>query len=284
MTGLCCGAGEEKGRDCPRLFSSFLSFSFRGSLPLPFSVARSRLSSPSSVIMDVEGSSLAQQSQSEAAAAVTAAGAAGTETDQTWCSCAQEDRAPIDQAAVTPPFSSLLLPTARPLTIECDVCRTDISNQVRIKCAVCEDYDTCLDCFYRVQFSPALKKKKKSGSKKSSKGSLAKDAERHDPSHGYRVCDAVNFPLFTANWSIGEELLLLEGARIISLYICIGFFYNCALSLWLRFASWRRLTFCLLHFKHQAHDCCYTLLLILILILILILTPPSFYFRDAPPK
>jgi hypothetical protein len=29
----------------------------------------------------------------------------------------------------------------------CNYCHTDISNEVRIKCADCQDFDLCLDCF-----------------------------------------------------------------------------------------------------------------------------------------
>jgi hypothetical protein len=47
---------------------------------------------------------------------------------------------------------SLLLPLVltsekRQNTYECDYCHQDISQQPRIRCAVCTDFDLCLDCF-----------------------------------------------------------------------------------------------------------------------------------------
>lgn len=58
----------------------------------------------------------------------------------------------------------------------CDSCQVDISQAPRIRCAVCSDYDLCLDCFLVVQ-----------------------KTEDHDPAtHGYRVCDATNYPLLVS--------------------------------------------------------------------------------------
>lgn len=56
---------------------------------------------------------------------------------------------------------------------ECDYCRTDISQLPRVRCAICPDFDLCLDCLI---FPPG-------------------DAS-HDPTHGYRVCDSTRYPLF----------------------------------------------------------------------------------------
>ena len=118
-------------------------------------------------------------------------------------------------SSALPKAQDLLLPTARPLTIECDVCRIDISSMVRIKCAVCDDYDTCLDCFYDFQWgTPKTTRVNRSAA---SSGQPAVQAtpppSTHSKTHGYRVCDSVNFPLFTPEWSIGEELLLIEGIQ-----------------------------------------------------------------------
>ncbi|GMH61627.1 hypothetical protein TrST_g9106 [Triparma strigata] len=86
---------------------------------------------------------------------------------------------------------SLLLPLSRPLTLECDICHTDISSKVRLRCGVCPDFDMCLECFVQVQES-----KRKVG--------------EHEWSHCYRVCDSSKSPLFTSDWSLGDEILLLE--------------------------------------------------------------------------
>ena len=56
---------------------------------------------------------------------------------------------------------------------ECDYCRTDISQIPRVRCAICPDFDLCLDCLV----SPP-------------------NEAGHDPTHGYRVCDSTRYPLF----------------------------------------------------------------------------------------
>ena len=69
----------------------------------------------------------------------------------------------------------------------CNYCNKDISNAVRIKCAVCPDFDLCVECFsVGVQVTP------------------------HKNSHDYRVVDDLSFPLFHPLWGADEELLLLE--------------------------------------------------------------------------
>ena len=73
----------------------------------------------------------------------------------------------------------------------CDYCRTDISSQVRIRCAECTDFDLCLDCFCAgVRVPP------------------------HVPSHSYRVIEHVRQPLFDERWGADEELLLLEAIEM----------------------------------------------------------------------
>ncbi|KAK9839318.1 hypothetical protein WJX81_007715 [Elliptochloris bilobata] len=69
----------------------------------------------------------------------------------------------------------------------CNYCQKDISNTVRIKCAVCPDFDLCLECF-----------------------SVGAEVTPHASSHAYRVVDSLTFPLFHPDWGADEELLLLE--------------------------------------------------------------------------
>jgi len=101
---------------------------------------------------------------------------------------------------------------------------------VRIRCAVCDDYDTCLECFYNLQWgnaspsSPRSRKAKEgNGGNKGQQGEGGEqesegNSERvHDRTHGYRVCDSINYPLFMSDWSIGEELLLIEGIQLYGL-------------------------------------------------------------------
>jgi transcriptional adapter 2-alpha len=62
---------------------------------------------------------------------------------------------------------------------------------VRIKCAECADYDSCVHCF-----------------------SVGATAPPHQPGHAYRVVDDLSFPLFDPAWGADEELLLLEAVSI----------------------------------------------------------------------
>lgn len=67
---------------------------------------------------------------------------------------------------------------------ECDFCRTDISQLPRIRCAVCPDFDLCLECF---MFPP--------------------NETSHDPTHGYRVCDSTRYPLFPTSRNLQSSSL-----------------------------------------------------------------------------
>lgn len=61
----------------------------------------------------------------------------------------------------------------------CNYCQKDISNTVRIKCAVCPDFDLCLECF-----------------------SVGAEVTPHASSHAYRVVDSLTFPLFHPDWGV----------------------------------------------------------------------------------
>ncbi|KAI5459749.1 transcriptional adaptor-like protein [Mariannaea sp. PMI_226] len=79
----------------------------------------------------------------------------------------------------------------------CDVCSSDITSTVRIRCAdpACSDFDLCVSCFAQGQ-----------------------TRNTHDPAtHPYRVIEQNSFPIFDRDWGADEELLLLEGAEIYGL-------------------------------------------------------------------
>lgn len=81
--------------------------------------------------------------------------------------------------------------------IVCDVCATDITSTVRIRCAhsACNEYDLCVPCF--------------------SSGSASNN---HQPAtHPYRVIEQNSFPIFDSEWGADEELMLIEGAEIYGL-------------------------------------------------------------------
>jgi len=88
-------------------------------------------------------------------------------------------------------------PTSQPLNLiltsekrrgfyECDYCRTDLSQVPRICCAICPEFDLCLECFTNPKASDSS----------SSKSNGARDGIKHDHTHGYRVCDSTRFFLF----------------------------------------------------------------------------------------
>jgi len=70
----------------------------------------------------------------------------------------------------------------------CSYCKRDITQDFRVKCNFCVDFNLCADCFTSgVKLSP------------------------HLPTHPYRIVDCLSFPLFSKDWSAAEELLMLEG-------------------------------------------------------------------------
>ncbi|KAG8365342.1 hypothetical protein BUALT_Bualt18G0094700 [Buddleja alternifolia] len=73
----------------------------------------------------------------------------------------------------------------------CNYCNKDISGRVRIKCAVCSDFDLCLECF-----------------------SVGAEVYPHKSGHPYRVMDILSFPLICPDWNADEEMLLLEGIEM----------------------------------------------------------------------
>ncbi|ANZ75873.1 BA75_02366T0 [Komagataella pastoris] len=72
----------------------------------------------------------------------------------------------------------------------CDVCSSDCTNRVRIRCAVCEEYDLCVPCFSQGSFSGA-----------------------HKPYHAYRIVEQNAYPILSESWGADEELLLIEGCQ-----------------------------------------------------------------------
>ncbi|KAF9295762.1 Transcriptional adapter ada2 [Mortierella antarctica] len=71
----------------------------------------------------------------------------------------------------------------------CDPCSRNITDTVRIRCAVCSDFDLCVSCFC-----------------------TGTELGKHKNWHDYRVMEQHSFPIFDADWGADEELLLIEGA------------------------------------------------------------------------
>lgn len=70
----------------------------------------------------------------------------------------------------------------------CNYCQRDLSKVIRARCAVCPDYDSCLDCF---TVGAALKP--------------------HKRTHAYRLIRYTTNPVYQVNWIADEEERLLEG-------------------------------------------------------------------------
>lgn len=73
----------------------------------------------------------------------------------------------------------------------CNYCNKDITGRMRIKCAVCSDFDLCIECF-----------------------SVGAEVHPHKSNHPYRVMDVLSFPLICPDWKADEEILLLEGIEM----------------------------------------------------------------------
>ncbi|CAL5409366.1 unnamed protein product [Camellia sinensis] len=73
----------------------------------------------------------------------------------------------------------------------CNYCNKDITGKIRIKCAMCPDFDLCIECF-----------------------SVGAEVTPHKSNHPYRVMDNLSFPLICPDWNADEEILLLEGIEM----------------------------------------------------------------------
>mmetsp|Transcript_30341 Transcript_30341/g.76460 ORF Transcript_30341/g.76460 Transcript_30341/m.76460 type:complete len:612 (-) Transcript_30341:102-1937(-) len=69
----------------------------------------------------------------------------------------------------------------------CNYCQKDISDVIHIKCAICPNFDLCLECF-----------------------SVGVEVTPHKRDHAYRVADNLSFPVYEPTWGADEEQLLLE--------------------------------------------------------------------------
>eukprot|EP00058_Branchiostoma_floridae_P028081 XP_002613572.1 hypothetical protein BRAFLDRAFT_208437 [Branchiostoma floridae] len=69
----------------------------------------------------------------------------------------------------------------------CNYCQVDITT-LRVKCAVCNDFDLCLECF-----------------------SSGAELGNHTRDHDYHIVDQGNFSLCESEWTALEELAVLEG-------------------------------------------------------------------------
>ena len=85
-------------------------------------------------------------------------------------------------------MSSFLHTGGRAVSYTCTICSASLSQEFRIRCAVCSDFDICGDCFC-----------------------VGAEKTPHRNTHSYRIVDCLSTPIFSRDWTSAEELLLLEG-------------------------------------------------------------------------
>ena len=97
---------------------------------------------------------------------------------------------------------------------ECDYCHTDISQVPRIRCAVCPDFDLCLECFATTDHSVAIARLKASvtaygtlqdNEKQTNLTGISVAAVNHVHTHGYRVADSTRYPLFPSARAMSQS-------------------------------------------------------------------------------
>lgn len=115
-----------------------------------------------------------------------------------------------DKASDEDSDSSLLVLTSekRRGIYECDYCHSDISQQPRIRCAVCSDFDLCLDCFATTDHAAMMTRIKAATQTQTELNNdgihsnsilgvaISSAAANHEAHHCYRVCDSTRYPLF----------------------------------------------------------------------------------------
>jgi transcriptional adapter 2-alpha len=107
----------------------------------------------------------------------------------------REDGSPEATTAVAKdPSATRHAGSAGAKVYHCDYCNRDITNQVRIRCAECQEFDLCLDCF-----------------------SVGAEIQSHKRSHSYRVMEKLDFPVLSNDWTAHEELMLLQALDLYGL-------------------------------------------------------------------
>ncbi|KAF5201996.1 Transcriptional adapter [Thalictrum thalictroides] len=76
----------------------------------------------------------------------------------------------------------------------CNYCTKDISGKIHIKCAICPDFDLCVECF-----------------------SVGAELTPHKSDHPYQIMDDLSFPLLSPDWNADAEILLLEAIEMYGL-------------------------------------------------------------------
>lgn len=95
------------------------------------------------------------------------------------------------------PAQLILTSVKRNGLYECDYCHTDISQVPRICCAVCTDFDICLECFTTTQLTSTSAGISSDGGGGADEDRKGNEYNQHDAmSHGYKVADSTKYFLF----------------------------------------------------------------------------------------
>lgn len=124
-----------------------------------------------------------------------------------------------------PPDNDALILTSekRRGVYECDYCHNDISQVPRIRCAVCTDFDLCLECFTATDHAAAsarLRAALETQKALQDEGTIVTQptvvstaaALHHDDTHGYRVCDSTRYPVFPTARHVAQH----RGGAVVS--------------------------------------------------------------------
>jgi hypothetical protein len=113
---------------------------------------------------------------------------AASKNDSDKVPAAETPNPPENEPPKEPPL--VLTSDKRRGVYECDYCHADISQVPRIRCAVCVDFDLCLECFSSADHAAAI------ASLKAVQGATNVKVPDHNDTHGYRVADSTRYVLF----------------------------------------------------------------------------------------
>ena len=86
----------------------------------------------------------------------------------------------------------MLLSGGKSAQFFCKYCTKDITQTFRVRCAECiSEVDLCGDCF-----------------------AAGVNIDNHKSFHPYFIVDCIEHSIFSKEWTVAEELLLLEGTLI----------------------------------------------------------------------
>lgn len=118
---------------------------------------------------------------------------------------------PTPTAVPPPPQDLILTSEKRRGVYECDYCHTDISQVPRIRCAVCTDFDLCLECFVSTDHAATAARLRAALATQQAlqaegtavTTTVGTSGLHHDATHGYRVCDSTRYPVFATAKHVG---------------------------------------------------------------------------------